>query len=146
MLSDAELAALYKNRLIGKALADRIKASGSAEKLEAMELMHEMAAIKTYLLSKTLEVVVGHCSRVAEGVELKSLYDRWIDLAENELRRGYNTIKDGYQGLTSKEINQSTSEKARELDVRYSEMNNQQLAEECLRYQKVIEMFVRDYD
>jgi len=146
MLSKKEIAALELSRELTEELAQKIKRSRNSNKIEALDVLAEMASIKAFLTSRTLTVVVAHCLQVEEGKGLKSLYDKWIDLASDDLGYGFDPIKSGYRGMTCEEMDQGTIVKIRELEKQYSNLDDDELKIECEKCKNVIEMFIHGYE
>ncbi len=145
-LSEDEAAALKLGRALASKLARTLAESGDPEKLAALDKMNELALIRSFLVSKTLVVPVSHCQRTDSGDDIQAMFDDWIERAKDDLRNGYEIIKDGYEGLTYDEMNQGTIDKISELEAEYSSLAEADLVEQCAKVRDMIAVFLHGYE
>ncbi|WP_413663584.1 hypothetical protein ACG1BZ_21345 [Microbulbifer sp. CNSA002] len=146
MLSEKELAVLKVGKSVAEELAKKLQNSGDPKKIEALDLMNQMALIKQFLVSRTMTVPVAHCMSVEGGENLKKLYDQWIDTAKDDIRNGYEIIKDGFQGMSYEEMDKGTIAKIEELESKYSSYSEDELKSECVKNKKSISVFLAGYE
>jgi hypothetical protein len=145
-LSEKEEAALELGKQMAFELAKKLNESGDPQKLEALNLMTEMSLIQAFLVSRTLVVPVSHCQKTPQGEELKKSYDQWINVAKDDLRNGYEVIKNGYHGKSYDEMNKGTIEKIMQLESEYSDLDEDELVEKCTEVGKMISSFMYGYE
>ncbi|WP_444957069.1 hypothetical protein [Microbulbifer sp. ZKSA002] len=146
VLSEKELAALKVGRSVAKELANKLQNSGDPEKIETLGLINQMALIKQFLVSRTMTVPVAHCMNIEGGEDLKKLYDQWIDAAKDDIRNGYEVIKDGFQGMSYEEMDKGTIDKIEELENKYSSYSEDELKSICIKNKKIISVFLAGYE